>query len=160
MTNSELHLIATRFLTYVTEDQASDCLLFEGAKRRGYGAFRFRGKPQPAHRVSYLLFVGPIPGDKVLAHTCLNKSCVNVNHLRIDTHTEIIRRAFKDGKFNSSTVDRTKQLKLTWETADQVRNDQRENFTAIAKDYGLSRSTVSDIKRGKTWNRNKRKVRA
>jgi hypothetical protein len=159
MTKDELHIIATRFLTHVEKDSKSDCLLYLGAKRRGYGAFRFNDKTVQAHRASYLLFKGPIPKNKSVSRLCHNKECVKPSHLKLATHTEIIRRAFKEGKFNTSTADRTKQLKLDWAQADQIRNDPRNNCTAIAKDYGLSRSTVSDIRRGKTWNRERRKVK-
>jgi hypothetical protein len=42
-----------------------------GTRRRdGYGLVSVGGKQQRAHRVSYELFVGPIPTGLVLDHLC------------------------------------------------------------------------------------------
>lgn len=35
-----------------------------------------------AHRISYLLFKGPLKPGMVIDHSCHNKKCVNPNHLR------------------------------------------------------------------------------
>ena len=37
------------------------------------------------HRVSYELFIGPIPADREVHHTCNVRSCVNPDHLRLVT---------------------------------------------------------------------------
>lgn len=68
----------------------------------GYG--RIKGNPFGirAHRVSYQLFNGPIPEDRIIRHTCRNKSCVNPQHLLLGTHKdnaqdrETTRRIGKD----------------------------------------------------------------
>lgn len=52
---------------------------------RGYGALKYRGKVLAAHRVSYELFVGPIPGGLQLDHLCRNRSCVRPGHLEAVT---------------------------------------------------------------------------
>jgi len=54
----------------------------------GYGATHFRGKHQTAHRVAYLLFRGDIPIGLEPDHICLNKSCVNPEHLRLISHRD------------------------------------------------------------------------
>jgi len=41
-------------------------------------------------------------------------------------------------------------VKLTYELAEQIRSDSRPS-TQIAKDYGVSKSTILNIKRYKTW---------
>jgi hypothetical protein len=53
--------------------------------RRGYGKVSVNGKQVPAHRVFYLAFVGPIPDGLVMDHTCINRPCVNPDHLRAVT---------------------------------------------------------------------------
>jgi hypothetical protein len=47
----------------------------------GYGSVKYRGKNQPAHRVLYLLLVGPVPAGLQLDHLCRRTSCVNPMHM-------------------------------------------------------------------------------
>ncbi len=58
---------------------------------RGYGHF-YAGRYWCAHRVSYELFVGPIPIGLTLDHLCRNRRCVNPEHLEPVSHRENILR--------------------------------------------------------------------
>ncbi len=59
-------------------------------KGHGYGRFWWNGQGIQAHRFAYLLFISDIPNNLVIDHICRNKSCVNVNHLRLITNKENI----------------------------------------------------------------------
>lgn len=73
---------------------ASGCIEWMGLKDRdGYGRTWFAGKAIQAHRLAYEVFVGQIPADKELDHTCRNRSCVNASHLEPVSHRENIARA-------------------------------------------------------------------
>ena len=55
----------------------------------GYGQLRNRhGGVIGAHRVSYELFIGPIPENMQVDHICHNRICVNPAHLRLATNKE------------------------------------------------------------------------
>jgi len=50
------------------------------------------GKRYLAHRVSYEVFVGPIPDGMIIDHLCRNRACILPTHLEPVTHAENTRR--------------------------------------------------------------------
>lgn len=63
-----------------------DCKIWQNSlDRDGYGSFYFRKKLRRAHRFAYYSKFGNIKRDMVIDHTCKNRACVNVKHLRLVT---------------------------------------------------------------------------
>lgn len=79
----------------IATDNGSDCWRWIGAlHNRGYGVIKDANKRQDyAHRVSYELFVGPIPDGLVIDHLCENRWCVNPDHLEPCGRHENIERS-------------------------------------------------------------------
>jgi hypothetical protein len=69
----------------------TDCINWHKSIRdTGYGQTFFRGKVMKAHRVAWIKVNGEIPEGMVIDHMCSNRSCVNVEHLRVVTQRENI----------------------------------------------------------------------
>lgn len=90
--------VADRFWAKVDKDGPGGCWLWTAAKNpKGYGRFYLDGRNQLAHRVAYLLVVGPIPPglqlDHVVARGCLHRHCVNPHHLEPVTNRENLLRS-------------------------------------------------------------------
>ena len=72
---------------------AEGCWIISGSKSHGYGQISVKHIPRRAHRISYEVFVGPIPEGLELDHTCHDpqicaggsacphRACVNPAHL-------------------------------------------------------------------------------
>ncbi|MEN9449735.1 MAG: hypothetical protein RJA83_349 [Pseudomonadota bacterium] len=65
----------------------SGCWEWQGNIFYGYGRFSFKSKAFLAHRCSYYLFNGELLDSLVIDHMCMNKKCVNPDHLRQVTRT-------------------------------------------------------------------------
>ena len=81
-----------RFHEYYIPEPNTGCFLWIGAMdSHGYGNFTSmapRKRSVLAHRMAWLLDVGPIPDGMVLDHLCRVRACVNVRHLRVATQRE------------------------------------------------------------------------
>lgn len=71
------------------------CWIWQGStKGDGYGKCGYKGRTGVgAHRMSYEVFVGPIPPDLHLDHLCRKRPCVNPDHLEPVTVAENLRRS-------------------------------------------------------------------
>ncbi len=120
--------------------QPDGCWLWMGAViSSGYGSI---GRHGLAHRESYTAFRGKVPDGKHVLHRCDVPLCVNPDHLFIGTHTDNMRDMFRKGRGYT---------KLTKSEAAQISGDTRSS-RVLAKQYGISKTTVLIIKNG-TWRR-------
>lgn len=112
----------------------------------GYGIFLMPGeKPVRAHRYSYEFYVGPIPTDKIIMHTCDNPPCVNPAHLRIGTKAENNADTAKKRRHNYGLSHWNGRLSNDDVAAIRASNESRK---ALAKRYGVDYSHIWRIKAG------------
>lgn len=71
----------------------SGCWIWQaGTNGAGYARISVKGASVSVHRLSYVLFKGPIPDNKPLDHLCRNTLCVNPAHLEPVTQVENVVR--------------------------------------------------------------------
>lgn len=142
-------LISTRLIKV---DPDTGCWEWQGALTgRGYGTVTIQGTQYSTHRLMYSLFKGPIPRGKMVLHACDNPKCCNPLHLHLGTHQDNMDEAHARNRFSKGPTHH--KAKLTQEQVDHIRTTvpggPRGTAAALAREYGVSRTAISLILKGK-----------
>lgn len=119
----------------------------------GYGSLRVNSRCEFAHRVSYLIFNGPLSEGLCVCHSCDNPSCVNPKHLRLGIRKgRDSKRGHGGGfKLGHELSKGNRQRKLTDDQVKEIRATlgTGESLSTISERYGISLAHASMIRRGK-----------
>lgn len=132
----------------------------------GYGCMSVGGnRLVDSHRLAYELAHGavPLPGLCV-THSCDNRACCNPAHLSVgtkkDNHDDMKARdrVTKPGDLSETVRAKRDSVglpgqKLTREMVEEIRREHASGATqtALAKRYGVCRSTIGRIVHGERW---------
>lgn len=144
--------IAERFLDFYKPGAADACWPWTGTiHHRGYGVIGDnKNRQYLAHRLAYEHANGPIPDGMMVCHTCDNKPCCNPRHLFLGTNAD--NQADKARKLRGPRGTRHRSAKLTDADVISIRSlYPGMSQMAIAKQYGMNQTVISDIVRRKTW---------
>jgi hypothetical protein len=126
-------------LEYACRGYVTPCWIWLRVKTaQGYGCTRYRGAYTSAHIAMFKLFGGVIPKGMQLDHLCKVRDCVRPDHLEVVTPLE--------------NTHRSSATKLSQENIEEIRHLFPHMMQKdIAKQFGVSRSCISHIKRRTTW---------
>lgn len=132
------------------------CWVWTGHLTLGYGYFRVdstsAGKVR-AHRFAFFLKHGVYPLNGL--HKCDNKACVNWDHLYDGTLKDNARDAKERGQLtrpkNPAGGMRNGNSKLTDVEVQFIRENPVLSAVAIAKELGVTKKTVYNIRNGAFW---------
>ena len=115
----------------------------------GYGQFFIDKRPSiPAHRASWILFIGKIPKGICVLHKCDNPPCVNLEHLFLGTKRDnaedrkLKDRGIRGEKVNTNLLNRNQVIEIRTSSI---------NKKELALKFNVSQTTIYDIKNGRSW---------
>jgi hypothetical protein len=138
-----------------------------------YGRFKFHGKEDKSHRVSWKIIRGEIPKGMWVLHRCDNPMCVSPFHLFIGTPKDNAVDSSKKGRRSKAGNpwvfgEMHSNSKLTYKQVKYIRNhcipnsiggDRRtttgRGISDMAKRFGVSNPVIRSILNGRTWRHTK-----
>lgn len=129
-----------------------ECIEWPFGTSRGYGQVIFRGEKRQAHAVALLLagIDRPAPPDHLALHSCDNRRCVNLAHLRWGSLLDNAADRWERGPGDVARGERVGTAKLT---EDEVRAIRRAPTgpAETARRFGITPQTVWLIRTGQRW---------
>lgn len=148
--------ITREFLISKT-NREGDCIVWTGAiSAQGYGVLAetrsSKWRLKLAHRLSYELFIGPIPNGLWVCHKCDNRKCINPSHLFASTprgNTADMMSKRRDRHGTLSGLD-SPNCRLTKEAIIEIRNSS-ERIKNLRLKFGVSKTCITNIRARKTY---------
>ena len=117
---------------------------------RGYGKLGVNGKILSAHRASWEVFYGPIPGGLHVCHRCDNTTCCNPEHLFLGSNDDnrkdsVIKKRHAHGTSHG-------QAKLSEQSVGEIRSlAGMKTGRALAMQFNVSPQQISKILKHQRW---------
>jgi transposase len=127
------------FLLANIQKTASGCWEWQGCRtREGYGQVA----RQLAHRLAYSLWSGAdVPEGLQVMHSCDNPPCINPDHLRTGSNRDNSLDMVGKGRgCTTLTEEQVRTIRILY-----VSRHKTYGAQALAKNYGVSESTISGI---------------
>lgn len=129
------------------------CWIWSGAPVTdfGYGEIYVNGESISAHRYSWQLHCGDIPGGLCVLHRCDNPACVNPGHLFLGTQLD--NMADRDRKGRQAKGESHPLHKLSSGDVAAIRAARSDGVMVndLACRYSVSQSAIYYILQGKRW---------
>ena len=145
---------AERFDRYL--DKAAGllgCWLYTGDRfKDGYGKFWMAGKTRRANRVALEFALGrPLGLGMQAMHWCDNPPCCNPAHLFEGTNADNVEDRHRKVRDAAGETNGNARLVAGQVVAARARVAEGESRVAVARDLGVSSTTVDRLVAGKNW---------
>jgi len=127
-----------------------------GSNEKGYGVFWNGRRLVKAHRHSWEITNGSIPESLNVLHRCGNRWCVNPEHLYVGTQKDNAQDTKRMGRLKLPMLsgEQCSFAKLDYKSVEHIRSmkgSPKGTGTLLAKQYGVSKSTIYAIWSGDNW---------
>ena len=144
-----------RFWANINISGEDECWEWLKSTQDGYGRTSFRGITTMAHRIAFQLHHNrDIETGKILLHSCDNRKCCNVKHLREGTHKDNSDDKFAKGRFKPMKGEMNGMAKLNIQKAIEIREKYatgKYTQSKLAQEYNVGQTDISMVILNKRW---------
>lgn len=124
--------------------------------RNGYRQGIFNGRNRDYHKIIANCFLPDTDGLRDVDHKNGKKLDICAENLERVTHSENVKRAYRTGLIQKSCGENHHLHKLTQKDVEYIRSfysrrNPEYGMIALAKKFGVDRTTIGDVVNGKTW---------
>ena len=143
-----------RFKSYVEVNKDNGCWEWNGTLRKGYGRFYLKGSWLTSHRVSWMIYKGPIPKNLLVLHKCDNPCCTNPEHLFLGTQRDNVLDMVNKKRNKILRGSSNPSAKLTESEVVKIRDfyaDGGTSYVKLAREFKVSAKLVELIVKNVIW---------
>lgn len=128
-------------------------LLTPSPNPQGYLFVDLFGHTKAVHRIVLKTFVGPPPPKHDACHKNGNRGDNRLSNLRWDTRANNMKDIPQETRARLAALTSARFLSLTRDQAEEVikRLDYGESQWSVARSFGITQATISNIKLGVRW---------
>lgn len=149
----EARQFAEQIACMESDELGEECILWPfGVAGNGYGALHLGNTQFTHHRGIWILKHGPLDKKTLVRHKCGVPLCCNPNHHELGSSKQNSEDRKKHGTY-PATGEKSSHALITDAQAIEIHQKVREGVvrTEVAKEYGVSKSTVNHIAGGFGW---------
>jgi group I intron endonuclease len=133
------------FLSRVKVNE-NGCWIFTGGLAgNGMAKVKRAGKFVSFQRLSYEHYVGAIPENHYVYRTCKDRACINPEHLKTGTKSDITKNMFNTGYAHPRG-----NVKLTEEQVIEIKKSTK-SVKELSNLFKVNDGTIRKVLTGKTW---------
>ena len=131
---------------------STGCWEFTGSKRNkdGYGDFKVGGEREMTHRVAFRLYIGAIPPEFHVCHTCDNPACFNPEHLFLGTPADNAHDRDAKGRGNLPVGEEHHAAKLDEASVREIRTSSSSG-PELSRRFGVTRQEIYHVRKRRCW---------
>ena len=126
----------------------------KGRHKFGYGQIHYGGRCENIHRVSWVIWKGPIPKGLSVLHRCDNPPCCNPDHLWLGTQAQNVMDAFIKRRNSAARGEASAKAKLTESSVRTIRAWKRQgrfSTKTLSKMFNVTTRQILSIANRESW---------
>ncbi len=131
--------------------ELGECWVWDKAQCGGYGRIKNRNRRYLVHRLSYEIFVGPIPEGLDVLHKCDVRLCCNPRHLYPGTDQDNCNDKRERGQLPIGSMVGVSKLTEPEVFSMRVAFSQGSTEAELEQLYSVSNATVRSVVYGDQW---------
>lgn len=141
------------FQSFIKKDNKTECWLWTGLQKGGYGSFAFNRKEELVHRIMHERHNGVLKKGFNVCHSCDTPLCVNPKHLWLGSQSDNVHDMISKSRDRKAYGENNHASTITEQDARNIKLKYKEGMKMIDihKLLNISYRVIQHVCRGESW---------